>query len=65
MLAAHRLTRAGTLPKLDLRLVFHPSKENPMLKALILLAVTTGLFRQLYKNTKGTEVAMSPYPGTQ
>lgn len=36
-----------------------------MLKSLILLAITTGLFRTLYKNTKGKEVAMSPYPGTQ
>lgn len=36
-----------------------------MLKKLILLAITTGLFRQLYKNNKGKEVAMAPYPGTR
>jgi hypothetical protein len=36
-----------------------------MLKKLILLAITTGLFRKLYQNTKGKEVAMAPYPGTR
>jgi hypothetical protein len=35
-----------------------------MLKTLILLALTTGLVRKLYKSQKYKEVAMSPYPGT-
>jgi hypothetical protein len=63
-LAAHRLTAAGAVPKLAIRR-FLSSKENAMLKKLILFAITTGLFRTLYKNTKGKEVAMAPYPGTR
>jgi hypothetical protein len=39
----------------------HPSPENPMLRKLIMLAITSGLASKLYKNYRESRVR-TPFP---